>query len=339
MAKGFLILHLLNSSFNVINFITMTPQECKDYNDLHIRQKTDELSISTDEVATAIDNVCDLPLQFGLNDNQGAENRTYNMNAFPFVFKGGQLSVHEAGGVNGVNIISPIGPGFQQAIAIDQPNGRIQFVMRNADSGGGIQRSNNARTIIYANNSDADTPKVDLVINGTVKASIEAAGFAGAFKSKSGTPTGTEIPAGFFAVVKNTADDTYSVWVNDGGTLIEVVGGDGASVIDESFHTLTDGATITVDYNVGRNFKLASIAGNRTIAVSNVVEGREIKIKVPQDATGGWTITMPAGTKIPHGQATGLTFNNSAGGSQIDYIVMWHDGDNLNASALFNMHS
>lgn len=59
--------------------------------------------------------------------------------------------------------------------------------------------------------------------------------------------------------------------------------------------TLTDGATITVDFTTGINFKLDTIGGNRTLAFATIpsgVVGRSGYIRVKQDGTGSRTLAM-----------------------------------------------
>jgi hypothetical protein len=57
--------------------------------------------------------------------------------------------------------------------------------------------------------------------------------------------------------------------------------------------SLTDGATITWDMSLGYNAKV-TLGGNRTLAVSNPVEGMTYSLGVNQDATGSRTMTWPA---------------------------------------------
>lgn len=63
--------------------------------------------------------------------------------------------------------------------------------------------------------------------------------------------------------------------------------------------TLTDGATVTVDFATGINFKLDTIAGNRTLAFATIpaaVVGRSGYIRVKQDGTGSRTLDMSSAT-------------------------------------------
>jgi len=79
--------------------------------------------------------------------------------------------------------------------------------------------------------------------------------------------------------------------------------------------TLTDGATITIDWSTGNTFTV-TLGGSRTIAFSNDVDGQLIKVRFLQDATGGRTLTWPAGLKWAGGSAPTLT----ATASKADWI-------------------
>lgn len=76
----------------------------------------------------------------------------------------------------------------------------------------------------------------------------------------------------------------------------------------------TDGATITIDWSdvTKGNVRSATIAGNRTIAFSNVTVGQAILIRIIQDGTGSRTISWPAGIKWPSGNAPTLSTSPGA---------------------------
>lgn len=58
------------------------------------------------------------------------------------------------------------------------------------------------------------------------------------------------------------------------------------------FTVLSDGATITVDASTGKVFAV-TLGGDRTLALSNPVDGSEVELYVTQDGTGGRTLTLP----------------------------------------------
>lgn len=90
-------------------------------------------------------------------------------------------------------------------------------------------------------------------------------------------------------------------------------------------HTLTDGATITPDFNNG-NTQQVTLAGNRTLAnPSNLKSGATYRIIVNQDATGSRTLTFGTAYLFSGGTAPTLTTTASAK----DVLVFISDGTNL----------
>lgn len=84
--------------------------------------------------------------------------------------------------------------------------------------------------------------------------------------------------------------------------------------------TLTDGATVTVNFAAGINFALNPIAGNRTLAASGLsagLIGRSGYIKVVQDGTGSRTLDMSGATWKNINQENLIL---STGAGQIDYL-------------------
>ena len=118
----------------------------------------------------------------------------------------------------------------------------------------------------------------------------------------------------------------------NGNALVSVSNGDieltphgtGAVLISgritQAIATLTDGATVTVDFADGNQGKV-TIAGNRTIAFSNAVEGQSYRLRIQQDGTGSRTVTWPS---------SGVTINWPGGteptlattGGHADVIVL-----------------
>lgn len=97
-----------------------------------------------------------------------------------------------------------------------------------------------------------------------------------------------------------------------------------AAWIGPAFVTLTDGATITWDlgsYPTGH--AVVTLAGNRTLAISNPVAGGSGTLIVKQDATGTRTLTLPAGSKVVGGSLTLSTAANA-----VDVIAFVYDGTN-----------
>lgn len=83
--------------------------------------------------------------------------------------------------------------------------------------------------------------------------------------------------------------------------------------------TLTDGATVTVNFAAGINFSLV-IGGNRTLAASGLAAalvGRSGYIKVTQDATGSRTLDT-SGATWKHINSENIVL--STGANQVDYL-------------------
>ena len=96
-----------------------------------------------------------------------------------------------------------------------------------------------------------------------------------------------------------------------------------SDAIQGAFGTFTDGATITLDMANYHNWK-GTIAGNRTIAFSNLSSGDCGIIFVKQDATGSRTLTWPGSAVLPTG---GLSL--SAGANEVTAIGFMYDGTSI----------
>jgi hypothetical protein len=71
-------------------------------------------------------------------------------------------------------------------------------------------------------------------------------------------------------------------------------------------YTLTDAATVAVDWNVSHN-QSVTFAGNRTFTFSNPVAGETYSVTIIQDATGSRTATWPSTVVWAGGSAPTLT--------------------------------
>lgn len=85
-------------------------------------------------------------------------------------------------------------------------------------------------------------------------------------------------------------------------------------------HTLTDGATIAVDWNDSLNQEV-TLGGNRTFTFSNGVSGSTYTLKLVQDGTGSRTATWPSSVKWVSAAPT-----LSTGAADIDLIRFHYDG-------------
>jgi hypothetical protein len=94
------------------------------------------------------------------------------------------------------------------------------------------------------------------------------------------------------------------------------------------FQTLSDGATVTPNGALGRNFNW-TIAGNRTLAaITNCAPGDTFLIKITQDGTGSRILAWSSGV---YKRAGGLPVLSTAAGA-VDYLqlkVIAVDGSNV----------
>lgn len=121
---------------------------------------------------------------------------------------------------------------------------------------------------------------------------------------------------GFGAGTSGSLATAAEIWA---GTSTKAVGVDQMQAALAEV-TLTDGATVTVDFAAGINFKLDTIAGNRTLAIASIpaaVVGRSGYIRVKQDATGSRTLDMTSST-IVNINGQNLTLSTTA--SSVDMI-------------------
>jgi len=140
--------------------------------------------------------------------------------------------------------------------------------------------------------------------------------------------TGASTAAAAFSNLKQDAT-TSATGVVERATVAEIWAGTATTVptvadLQASLaeQTLTDGATVTVDFSAGINFKLDTIGGNRSLAASNLtnVVGRSGYIRVKQDGTGSRTLST---TASPFVNVNGQDIVLSTAASAVD-IVYYH---------------
>lgn len=86
-------------------------------------------------------------------------------------------------------------------------------------------------------------------------------------------------------------------------------------------NTLTDAATIDVDWNKSQNHGV-TVAGNRTLTFSNGKSGYTYSVSITQDSTGSRLITWPSTVKWAGGSAPTLTTT----AARTDQITFYFDG-------------
>lgn len=91
--------------------------------------------------------------------------------------------------------------------------------------------------------------------------------------------------------------------------------------------TLTDASTVTWNYLNGYNATL-TIGGNRTLSVTNASAGHYGTLAITQDATGGRTLTLPAGSKVLSYWGSGTTITLSTTPGAVDILCFVYIGGN-----------
>lgn len=172
-------------------------------------------------------------------------------------------------------------------------NAALNEVVVSVNGGAGATNFN-----IYANTTDALADTVDgdyfWIVSGTT---LEL------YLNDGGSAVDQDIQVGASAsesgITQSTADARY-VRLSNEATAEQVRAGTADKYLEAdkllasaAIQTLTDGATITWDMSLGYNAKV-TLGGNRTLAVSNPVEGMTYSLGVNQDATGSRTMTWPA---------------------------------------------
>lgn len=95
--------------------------------------------------------------------------------------------------------------------------------------------------------------------------------------------------------------------------------------ITYGLQTLTDATTIAWDMSNGTNATV-TLAGNRTLAISNMSAGQFATLIIKQDATGSRTLTLPTGSKVVNVGAGAINLTTTA--SAIDILSCFYDGTN-----------
>lgn len=108
---------------------------------------------------------------------------------------------------------------------------------------------------------------------------------------------------------------------SSGGNTVTINGGTGAATNSTQTYTaaqrgtitaLTDGATITPNFNSSNHFSV-TLGGNRTLAnPTNLTAGQSGVIVVTQDGTGSRTLSYGSNYKFVSGAAPTLTTTASA---------------------------
>lgn len=132
----------------------------------------------------------------------------------------------------------------------------------------------------------------------------------------------TQLNTTAFVVSANEATSS-DMWTGTSSTKVVTP----KKVLDAAApQTLTDGATVTPDFNAGFNFEW-TIGGNRTLAnPTNAKAGQSGTIKVVQDATGSRVISYGNNWRFPGGSASGGVLSTAANAIDLIAYTVGTDG-------------
>lgn len=136
----------------------------------------------------------------------------------------------------------------------------------------------------------------------------------------------------FFAVSGPSVARTYTF--PDSAQTIAALGVNQSFTVAQrgSISALTDGATITPDFNAANNYSL-TIGGARTLAnPTNLTAGQSGAIVITQDGTGGRTLAFGTYWKFPGGTTPTLTTTASA----VDVLVYYVESTTRITATMLN---
>jgi phage baseplate assembly protein W len=176
---------------------------------------------------------------------------------------------------------------------------------------------------------DAKTDKATL----TTKGDIYVATGAGAVTRKAAGTNG-------FLLFPNSANADGLEWRAGARTDVALSNVDNTSdankplstadlaALNPAFVPLTDATTITWTLSTSKSAQNATVTlgGARGLAFSGIASGMTGTLIVKQDATGGRTLALPAGSKVINGGAGAVTL--STAGGAIDILTWVYDGTN-----------
>lgn len=158
----------------------------------------------------------------------------------------------------------------------------------------------------------------DLTINGGINNSVIVGG------------TGIAATSGNTLFTQNFETKALTLKVDDDNNEVSVYNGE--KIRKKTPQALADGATITWDMDSGANANV-TLAGNRTLAITNVEAGDYGTIAITQDGTGSRTITFG---NVNGGAGTHLTVSGGGGditltstASAVDILSYYYDGTSV----------
>lgn len=183
----------------------------------------------------------------------------------------------------------------------------------NAIAGDGLVRSGNALNVVGTSNRiTVSADAVDISTSYVGQTSITTLGTIG-----TGTWHGSTITVGYGGTgttdgsITGTSSLTFTS-TGSSSTITLVPGSSGyiycngptlTKQVYQTWVTATDGSTVTFDCSQGSKQKV-TLGGNRTLALSNVLTGQTLWLKLIQDGTGSRTVTWFSTITWPDGTPT-----------------------------------
>ncbi len=141
----------------------------------------------------------------------------------------------------------------------------------------------------------------------------------------------------FYAADGDTINGASSFTVNTNGAtgmlipcggnqwMVPYVTSGGATVYtgNKSVQTLTDAATVVWNVTNGQN-AVVTLAGDRTLSITNPVAGEYYTLRVVQGSGGNHSLTLPSPSKVVSGGAGAITLSTSA--ADVDILTVYYDG-------------
>jgi hypothetical protein len=81
--------------------------------------------------------------------------------------------------------------------------------------------------------------------------------------------------------------------------------------------------TFTIDASLSNVFYLAALAANSTLVVNNPADGQPLNIRVPQNSTGGFSLTLPANFSVAGALDTGASKVNWISVTYVSSAAKW----------------
>ena len=146
------------------------------------------------------------------------------------------------------------------------------------------------------------------------------------------TPTTTLAPTDIFPVVDISTPETMSITRDN--LAVDLVTGPANEFaknqnLDSSSLSIVT-SNVAVDFETDGNAKLTLSEDATLSAPTNLVDGREVKLKVMQDATGGRSLSFNAAYDFA---GTDAAVNDAA--SAVTYYQFWTDGTNVFARKIW----